>query len=404
MSLCYVLPLDSLHRDALRPPAFGNSQAQQKIADLSYAVRVMEEYANWRFWDYEKECWYYVNLLNADGMRLLGVVRNALKQGLKNGTDNLPDAYIGYILGLIPSVRNLHTELFISILPNLQDPASKQNFYWRAIQYKDSEKDAFQIQIGRGCYTQCTFCQLEAACHVSHMPFPMFIKVLEEYARYGKKDILLYADNDPFHYRDTAIGANLADICQALKDRGIGFSLQTSGWAASNTVAQQAAERIAQLDTVCQVSFNLYRKDMERAIAALQNVQRLKDKPAIQLAQKRVDTLYAKYKAIYSNAILTLKLHERHEKGAIVIKLGRRKQDKAIDRLTMNMAKELAEELSLSKEACSDEHIYWLPKDEKSRRYPSLVGKELNKGYVMLRPYGRYVEIGYSGDKLIDLK
>jgi hypothetical protein len=366
--------------------ALGAGAAARLKEQLEKAMAVMEGYANYKFWDYDKGGWYTVNLLNAEGMALLEELNQARGIIAERGRSREPKR-IKELLAGVPSIASPHPELFVDVLAGMPDDLKKELFS-KHISIENWFGRAVLMQIGRGCYNQCAFCQFEADRHMSFIPFPIFVKLLDEYIKYKSTDqLLLHRDNDSFHYRDPVLGANLADVCVELRKRGLTYGLLTAGWSEADKVAQEAAERIVKMGGFrCDISFNLFKMDLMEAV-------KKGDK-------KKIAALYAKYKKRYANVIRTLL--------PVISQIGIERdyiaEHEEIKRLTWRMYCELSRELLSGRKLGKLYRMAWLPEHEGAPLDYAFLENEENKGYLIFRPYGGPLEVGYTGDKLIRLK
>ncbi len=70
------------------------------------------------------------------------------------------------------------------------------------------------VSMTSGCYNGCVHCGYEAKAPVSHMPYPIFLKVAQKI--YGTASFqgpcYIYTDSDPIAYRDPIINADSGDV------------------------------------------------------------------------------------------------------------------------------------------------------------------------------------------------
>ena len=354
------------------------------IAKVEEVKKVLEIYSNWKFRDYEKGEWYHANVLNEEGQALLEELEAAYQALQKRKPTAKEIKAIKGLINRVPSVKNPHPELFVDILPGVPKKIRKRIF--KTICDMGTTGKCFNVLVTRGCYNQCAFCQFEAPLQISHMPFPLFIKILDEYVKYNDVEPILHRDSDPFHYRDRAIGANLADLYKAIKKRGLEYSALTGGWNKTNKIAQTAAERLARSDIEVEVSFNLFKKSLMEAVK-----QNDKDK---------IKAAYKKCKKRYKNILETLRPVIR----IVRLEFSGRTKDRKINKLTRKMYDELKEELELPNAFEDNEcPISWLP-EKKGSSIDSSIDEVLSVGYAILPPYDGNIEIGYAGDGVIELK
>ena len=109
------------------------------------------------------------------------------------------------------------------------------------IRPKESQKYWLtQSATHEGCYSGCLYCCLDAG-KFTFYPYPIVVQKIREW-----KEAIFYDNNDPFHYRDTVVKANLADVVtEKLKFSKTGVLLSTSGWHEKDSYANEAAARIA---------------------------------------------------------------------------------------------------------------------------------------------------------------
>jgi len=81
------------------------------------------------------------------------------------------------------------------------------------------EKEKIKVAATAGCYNQCCHCGYPARKVVSHMRYPVLLKVLDKIGDvlYPREKVSLYADSDPLAYRDPIIAADMADVVRFLK-------------------------------------------------------------------------------------------------------------------------------------------------------------------------------------------
>jgi len=379
------------------------TELQRKIAKLKKAQQVMETYANWRFRDYENNVWYHVNVLKKEtGQRLLERIREKRRMLIAQGTNSVSMSAVNRLVSSVPSIKTPHTELFIDILPGISQDKKRQLLKKQMV-IMDWYGNAFIVQIGRGCYNQCTFCQFEAPSHMCFMPFPILIKILDECRELMLEtgdQIVLHRDNDCFHYRDFSIGANFADVFDAVKKRGFEYGLLTNGWNENDKVAQESAERMAKGKDMCDISFNLYKRGLESAVMEKRDAVRRGDRIAITAAQAKIDRAYERIKRRYRNVLVTL----RPILDNIQLEFVERKRYSLINKLTRRMYNELCEELKLDDIPSKDYRMGLLPDNERQERDYDFLEKEETRGYFIFRPYGDKIEVGYTGPGLISLK
>lgn len=82
-------------------------------------------------------------------------------------------------------------------------------------------KARMTVSLSTGCYNQCVHCGYEAKPVLSHMPYPIFLRLVEAFGhQLGGKGLngqMIYADSDPISYEDPIIGADAADVVYFLK-------------------------------------------------------------------------------------------------------------------------------------------------------------------------------------------
>jgi HEAT repeat protein/tRNA(Arg) A34 adenosine deaminase TadA len=372
--------------EALATSAKAGAEDAVFKGSLQNALRVMEGYSRWKFFDYKAGGHYYVNVLNERGNKLLELIRNTLAATQEEGVKAAIPAAVMCLIDLIPSIEHPHTELFVDLLPGLSY-RDKRKLFRKQITIKDWFGSAALFQIGRGCYNQCAFCQFETPSSISYMPYPLFVKLLDEYRKFRKGQLVLHRDNDTFQVRDTVIGANFAHYYHALRERGFTYGGLTAAWAEHDRVAQDAAEQLSQQpDFGCDISFNLFRGPLIKAVTA-------NDASEIQSAYERIKVRYRRTLATLKPVI-----------SEIGLEFGYRKQDKLIDELTRKMYDELNSELGLEAVRTDEYRMSWLPETVKDRRTYTFLDGEINDGYFIFRPYGGRVEVGYTGNKIISLR
>ena len=359
------------------------------IVKIEKALEVMETYANWKFYDYDKEEWYYANVLNGEGRKLLAELTRIWHILQKQGVSITAPEEISALIDKVPSVQNPHPELFVDIFPGIH-PTSEQIVFSRVQRFERGAFPAyFLIPIGRGCCNRCLFCRLESPEHMCYMPFPIVVKTLQRYANVPRDSrLLFYHDNDPMHYRDEAIGADFADVYGAMKAQGTSLSCEilTTGWSPKDKVAQRAAKRLAKLfNPSVFISFHLFKRDLVDAVGRRDEI--------------KIEAAYRKYKKWYKNVIKTLR------NAYVMVRYSRRHQDYDIDRLMSKMWEELKEELQIRDFLLHDGSIVWIPEDGRFEQ-PRSIFQELNDttGFAILRPYGGNVDIGYVGDVLTNIR
>ena len=381
----------------------GESQTQIKLGKLERAQKVMETYANWRFRDYENNSWYHVNVLKeGTGQRLLERIKEKHSILMARGSDSVSMSTVNRLVREVPSIENPHTELFVDILPGMS-LETKNELFAKQITIEDWFGSAFLIQISRGCYNQCTFCQFETKPHMCYMPFPIFIKILDECGDLmleNGSQLLLHRDDDSFQYKDSAIGANFADVYEALMQRGFEYGLLTAGWSENDRIAQAAAERLAMGTEKCDISFNLYRKDLVNAVMERSDAVKRKDKTAAVAAQRKIDKAYKRIKERYRNVLATLK----PILNTIDLERISKTKYRLINNLTWRMYEELKEELGLEDIHQGMYRMGELPENQQDKRDYDFLEGEKAKGYFIFRPYGNRVEVGYTGNSLVSLK
>ncbi len=74
------------------------------------------------------------------------------------------------------------------------------------------------VSMTSGCYNGCVHCGYEAKSPVSHMPYPIFLKIATKI--YGNSNFngfcYIYTDSDPITYRDSIINADSGDVILAM--------------------------------------------------------------------------------------------------------------------------------------------------------------------------------------------
>lgn len=82
-----------------------------------------------------------------------------------------------------------------------------------------SQKVRRTVSLSTGCDNRCVHCAYEADSPVSHMPYPIYLRLTEALGPHlgGSGGQMLYADSDPLSYHDPIIGADAADVVHFLK-------------------------------------------------------------------------------------------------------------------------------------------------------------------------------------------
>ena len=84
-----------------------------------------------------------------------------------------------------------------------------------------AQKVRMTVSLSTGCYNQCVHCGYEAKPVLSHMPYPIFLRLVEAFGHRlggtGLNGQMIYADSDPMSYYDPIIGADAADVVHFLK-------------------------------------------------------------------------------------------------------------------------------------------------------------------------------------------
>lgn len=82
-----------------------------------------------------------------------------------------------------------------------------------------SQKARLTVSLSTGCYNQCVHCAYEAKPPVSHIPYPIFLRLVEAFAHRLSEPAsqMLYANSDPLSYYDPIIEADSADVVHFLK-------------------------------------------------------------------------------------------------------------------------------------------------------------------------------------------
>ncbi len=142
------------------------------------------------------------DLLSPKGHKVLRILKHAVET--KRTTDML-----GNLAQSAAQKANLDLDLFIDIdLSNL----FKKGEYWPLLY------NQIEISMSTGCYNHCVHCGFDAKAPVSHMPYPIFLKLFKQHADsnriFGGCD--LYNDSDPLSYRDPIINADAGDVVLAL--------------------------------------------------------------------------------------------------------------------------------------------------------------------------------------------
>ncbi|MFH1640985.1 MAG: methyltransferase domain-containing protein, partial [Candidatus Omnitrophota bacterium] len=128
------------------------------------------------------------------------------------------------------------------------------------------------IQVGWDCY-RCLMCCFGRDNNTSsgNMKFFKILELLnkarEAKARSANKEyarVYLYLNNDPVPYYDAAEGKDLSNVLGVAYSMGLDAAIETHGWEYNNTVAQNAAQRIASLpyNVLIGISFHLYHEDV----------------------------------------------------------------------------------------------------------------------------------------------
>ena len=77
------------------------------------------------------------------------------------------------------------------------------------------------LSLSSGCYNMCSHCGFEAKPPVSHMPYPMFVRLVQLFGKNLRSPYTytsqFYSDSDPISYRDDVIEADIGDICRYVK-------------------------------------------------------------------------------------------------------------------------------------------------------------------------------------------
>ncbi len=83
----------------------------------------------------------------------------------------------------------------------------------------NAQQSNLTISMSSGCYNGCCHCGYEAKGPVSHMPYPILLKL---YFLFDKQThpAYLYADSDPISYRDPIIGADCGDVIHYVSLKG----------------------------------------------------------------------------------------------------------------------------------------------------------------------------------------
>lgn len=75
------------------------------------------------------------------------------------------------------------------------------------------------ISMSSGCFNGCCHCGFEAKAPVSHMPYPILLKLYFMFDRQTYPSYL-YADSDPIAYQDPIIGADCGDVIHYIALKG----------------------------------------------------------------------------------------------------------------------------------------------------------------------------------------
>lgn len=139
-----------------------------------------------------------MNLLSDQGQNVLKLLQNAEQRGF------FPEA-LKQVAFRSANKFMLDLNHFISF-PQLTESAFL------------SQKARKTVSLSTGCYNQCVHCAYEADPPVSHMPYPIFLRLTEALNHHlGWPSQMLYANSDPLSYHDPIIGADAADVVHFLK-------------------------------------------------------------------------------------------------------------------------------------------------------------------------------------------
>ena len=140
-----------------------------------------------------------INLLSSHGQNVLKLLQNAEQRGVY--PDSLKQEAFRSANKFL-----LDLNLFISF-PHIEEASFL------------SQKARLTVSLSTGCYNQCVHCAYEAKPPVSHMPYPIFLRLVEAFAHRLSEPAsqMLYANSDPLSYYDPIIEADSADVVHFLK-------------------------------------------------------------------------------------------------------------------------------------------------------------------------------------------
>lgn len=130
------------------------------------------------------------------------------------------------------------------------------------------------ISMSSGCYNGCCHCGFEAKARVSHMPYPILLKL---YFLFDKQTYpsYLYADSDPISYQDPIIGADCGDVIHYVALKGQfapGFitkgPLTPSNLTALSKVMERTGAQFSYIDLPGEVNPDKNKSRIKQGIAA----------------------------------------------------------------------------------------------------------------------------------------
>lgn len=141
-----------------------------------------------------------MNLLSRQGQNVLKLLQNAEQRGIF--PDSLKQTAFRSANKFLLDLNH-----FISF-PHLTEAAFL------------SHKARMTVSLSTGCYNRCAHCAYEAELSVSHMPYPIFLRLVEAFGHRlgGSGGQMLYADSDPLSYYDPIMKADAADVVYFLKN------------------------------------------------------------------------------------------------------------------------------------------------------------------------------------------
>lgn len=134
-------------------------------------------------------------------------------------------------------------------------------------------KEKIKVAATAGCYNQCCHCGYPARKVISHMRYPVLMKMLDKIGGilYPREKLSLYADSDPLAYRDPIINAHMGDVVRSLRTEPTLIWERPFNFVTKGPLFEEDADILAELSEQSNLCLSFVNIRQERDVASNQS-------------------------------------------------------------------------------------------------------------------------------------